>query len=286
MQKAYGAYICALLLLGSNGCVASLISLNSYEIVFLRCLLGALTMLVMLAVMGRALAAGQHRRELGFLLLSGAALAGNWLCMYEGYVRIGVGVTTLLTYVGPVLVMALSPVLFKERLRPACVVGFGVVFAGVLLVSGCSAEGALDLGGLALGAGAAVFYLIMVTFSKQVTHITGVENSFLQILSTLAVVGLFLLFKQGPELALGQGDLLPVLWLGVINTGVGVCLYFIGVNRLPAQSVAVCGYLEALSAVVFSAIFLGEAMSGLQVMGAIMILGGAVFCEVVRARSA
>ena len=192
----------------------------------------------------------------------------------------------LIYYCGSVLVMALSPVLFKERLRPACVVGFGVVFAGVLLVSGCSAEGALDLGGLALGAGAAVFYLIMVTFSKQVTHITGVENSFLQILSTLAVVGLFLLFKQGPELALGQGDLLPVLWLGVINTGVGVCLYFIGVNRLPAQSVAVCGYLEALSAVVFSAIFLGEAMSGLQVMGAAMILGGAVFCEVVRARSA
>ncbi|MDD6288960.1 MAG: DMT family transporter [Eggerthellales bacterium] len=286
MQKAYGAYICALLLLGSNGCVASLISLNSYEIVFLRCLLGALTMLVMLLVMGRALTAGQHRRELGFLLLSGAALAGNWLCMYEGYVRIGVGVTTLLTYVGPVLVMALSPMLFKERLKPACVAGFGVVFAGVLLVSGCSAEGALDPWGLALGAGAAVFYLVMVAFSKQATHITGVENSFLQILSTLAVVGLFLLFKQGPELALGQGDLLPVLWLGVINTGVGVCLYFIGVNRLPAQSVAVCGYLEALSAVVFSAIFLGEAMSGLQVMGAVMILGGAVFCEVVRARSA
>ncbi|MDO4502054.1 MAG: DMT family transporter [Coriobacteriia bacterium] len=286
MQKAYVPYIAALLMLGSNGCVASLISMSSHEIVLTRCLLGALTMLLMLAVMRHRPVAGEHRRELLFLWASGAALAGNWLCMYEGYVRVGVGVTTLLTYLGPVLVMAASPVLFRERLRGACVAGFAVVFAGVVMVSGCSADGALDPLGLALGFCSALFYLVMVGFSKRVTHIAGVENSFWQTASALVVVAIFVLLRQGPTLSLTSADLLPVLWLGVVNTGVGVCLYFIGVNRLPAQSVAVLGYLEALSAVVFGAIFLGETMSGLQIAGAALILGGAVFAEVMRTRPA
>ena len=42
MKKAYLKYFTALLLFGSNGIVASYILLNSYEIVFLRTLIGSL----------------------------------------------------------------------------------------------------------------------------------------------------------------------------------------------------------------------------------------------------
>ncbi len=44
-------------------------------------------------------------------------------------------------------------------------------------------------------------------------------------------------------------------------------------------TVAVCGYLEPLSAVLFSVLFLKEKMLPLQFMGAILILGGALFSE-------
>ena len=45
MKKAYFKYIFALLLFGSNGIVASNIHLSSYEIVFLRTLIGSLLMI-------------------------------------------------------------------------------------------------------------------------------------------------------------------------------------------------------------------------------------------------
>jgi len=46
MSRAYFKYIAALLLFGSNGIVASHISLSSYEIVFTRTLIGSLFLIL------------------------------------------------------------------------------------------------------------------------------------------------------------------------------------------------------------------------------------------------
>ena len=45
------------------------------------------------------------------------------------------------------------------------------------------------------------------------------------------------------------------------------------------QTVAICGYLEPLSAVVFSVIFLKETMLPIQIIGAVLIIGGAMLGE-------
>jgi drug/metabolite transporter (DMT)-like permease len=71
----------------------------------------------------------------------------------------------------------------------------------------------------------------------------------------------------------------PVLLLGLVNTGVGCYLYFSAISRLQVQTVAVCGYLEPLAAVVLSAILLGEGMGLMQILGTVLILGGAMFAE-------
>ncbi|MBQ2924303.1 MAG: DMT family transporter, partial [Anaerotignum sp.] len=71
----------------------------------------------------------------------------------------------------------------------------------------------------------------------------------------------------------------PVLMLGLVNTGLGCYRYFSAIGRLPVQTVAVCGYLEPLAAVVLSAILLGEGMGVLQILGTVLILGGAMFAE-------
>ena len=70
-----------------------------------------------------------------------------------------------------------------------------------------------------------------------------------------------------------------IMLLGVVNTGIGCYLYFSSIGRLPVHTVAIFGYTEALSAVIFSVIFLGEKMSAIQACGGILIIGGAVFAE-------
>lgn len=49
MNKSYFKYILALLLFGSNGIVASYISLTSYEIVFWRTIIGSFLLILIIA---------------------------------------------------------------------------------------------------------------------------------------------------------------------------------------------------------------------------------------------
>ena len=51
------------------------------------------------------------------------------------------------------------------------------------------------------------------------------------------------------------------------------------------QRVSVWGYLEPLSAVILSALVLGEALAPANVAGTVLILGGAIFCEVAGKRT-
>jgi drug/metabolite transporter (DMT)-like permease len=54
------------------------------------------------------------------------------------------------------------------------------------------------------------------------------------------------------------------------------CLYFSSIGHLPVQTVSILGYLEPLSALVFSVVLLRESFNAIQIIGAILILGGAV----------
>ncbi|WP_313770619.1 DMT family transporter [Bacillus sp. S/N-304-OC-R1] len=60
--------------------------------------------------------------------------------------------------------------------------------------------------------------------------------------------------------------------------------YFSSIGRLPVQSVSILGYLEPLSALVFSAAILGEKLSLVQLVGAVLILGGAAYGELFRSK--
>ena len=286
--KPFYKYIAALLLFGSNGLVASLIPLPSLHIVLLRTLIGSLFLLAVAMLSGIRFSFLQHRRQFLFLVASGAALGAGWIFLFEAYVRIGVSLASLLYYCGPVLVMALSPLLFRERLTAKALVGFGAVLLGVVLINGCSGA-SLDAWGIACGLLSALLYAIMVICSKKAPDITGLENSALQIASAFLTVALWGLLQEGPSLFGGilselqaaglAKSLPPALVLGLVNTGLGCYLYFSAIGRLRVQTVAVCGYLEPLSAVLFSILFLGETLRLPQVLGAVLILGGALWGE-------
>ncbi len=279
MKKAYLKYLAGLLLFGSNGVVASFIHLNSYEIVLLRSVLGAALLLVLFRLLGGRFTFRQHRRDALFIALSGVAMAADWLLLFEAYAQIGVSLGMLINYTGPALVIALSPVIFKERITWPKITALAAALLGAVFISGQAAGEGVSAWGLLCAALSAVAYAVMVLTDKLAKDVTGMENAALQLFCTAVVVALFVGFRQGFAIQIAPAEWLPVLWLGLANTGIGCCLYFSSIGALPAQSVAVCGYLEPLFAVVLSMLILHESMSPLQLAGACLIIGGAVFGE-------
>ena len=280
MKSAYISYILALLLFGSNGIIASYINLTSTEIVLYRTLIGSLLLLFLFMVNRNKWSFHKNKKHFFFLILSGISMGLSWMFLYEAYNRIGVSVSSLLYYCGPVIVMALSPVVFKEKLTHHKLTGFLAVFIGIILVNGNLVNSANNFWGIFCGAMSALMYSFMVIFNKKATNISGLENSLLQLTVSCITVAVFVLFKGNFSFYIPQSILLPLLFLGIVNTGIGCFLYFSKLEKLPVQSVSILGYLEPLSAVVLSVIILNETMNIIQVTGALLVLGGAVFAEV------
>lgn len=289
MDKATKKYLLSLFLFGSNGIVASLIDLPSVFIVLARVSLGAaaLAAAVLLSRPARKnLQSPKHPRQAACLYISGAALGAAWLFLFESYRYIGVGVASLLYYCGPVIVMALSPMVFKTRLTTVKVTGFAAVVLGAFLVVGQGlGEGIAPLG-LFLGGMSAVCYAVMVIFSKKVDKIDGVESSAVQLLGGLSAVVVYMAasafagtLSLPSATQLAHLNVAAVACIGLANTGFCCYLYFSSMGTLPVTRVAVCGYLEPLSAVVLSALLLGEPMTFANVLGACLILGGAIWSE-------
>jgi drug/metabolite transporter (DMT)-like permease len=279
MKKAYFKYIVALLLFGLNGIVASHISLSSYEIVFTRTLIGSMLLVLIFIANPQKAHFLENKTHLLYLVISGVAMGTSWMFLYEAYRQIGVSIASLVYYCGPVIVMILSPILFKEKITWAKILSFLAVLTGMFCVNiQVLSEGKITWG-LFCGIMSAVMYACMVIFNKKAKSITGLENSMWQLITSFVTVAIFLGIKQGFSLHIEPGSIIPILILGIVNTGIGCYYYFSSIGDLPVQTVAICGYLEPLSAVIFSVIFLHETMDFVQFIGTILILGGAAFGE-------
>lgn len=279
MKRFYFKYISGLLLFGSNGIVASFIALSSYEIVLLRTMIGSLLLMILFFAGRGKLTFYRHKKQFLWLAVSGIAMGASWIFLYEAYARIGVSISSLLYYCGPVIVMALSPFLFKEKLTVSRAIGFLSVLCGIFLVNGNAFDGSDDTFGILCGLFSAVMYSFMVICNKKADRITGLENAALQLLISFLTVAAFVGFKQGFVINIPQSSILPIFILGLLNTGIGCYFYFSSIGNLPVQTVAICGYLEPLSAVLLSFMLLKETMLPIQIIGTTLILGGAIFSE-------
>ena len=279
MNPAYFSYILALLLFGSNSIIASQIELGSIEIVFYRTLIGSLLLISVFLLSKRQWTFYKHKLQFFFLTLSGMAMGASWIFLYEAYQQIGVSVSSMLYYCGPIIVMVLSPILFKENLVLRKIFGFLCVFTGILLVNGKLVSTGNHIFGIFCGVMSAVMYSFMVIFNKKAANISGLENSLLQLTISFLTVAVVTLFRKNLTLSVPKSSILPLIFLGLVNTGLGCYLYFSKLDKLPVQSVSILGYLEPLSAVLLSVMILQEHMTFVQVLGALLMLGGAVYSE-------
>lgn len=274
-------YISGLLLFGLNGVIADKILLPSYEIVFLRTLIGSLFLIAVFYLGGHRLALKKdNKKEVLFVLLSGVSMGASWIVLYEAYQRIGVGMSSIAYYCGPVIVMILAPVLFRQKTTRLQKICFCIVLTGIFLANLSDLDRQIDGFGLICGLLSAIFHALMVIFTMKAPSITGNKNSMMQLTVSFLTVAVFVCCGHSLSLPQTSMEWGWILFLGLINTGIGCYLYFSSIAFLPVQSISILGYLEPLSSVIFALLLIHEPMSFLQLTGAFLILAGSVLSEI------
>ena len=272
-------FVASMVIFGTNGLIVANISLGSAEIVLMRTFLGSLFLLAIVLVK-RSFSFADLKADLVPATMGGAALGLNWVLLFSAYRSAGVGLSTLTYYCGPIIVLALSPVLFREKLTWNKLLAIAAVAVGMFCITGDIEPGSDVQTGILFGGGAALLYASLIVANKRVKRLSGLNCAMYELIVAFFVVLIYLLASNVklPVIPAAE-DIVWVLVIGLVNTGLAYYLYFSSLQKLPGQTVALVCYIDPLTALLVSGAFLGEKLFAVQIAGAVLILGGACLGE-------
>ncbi len=273
---------------GTLGLFVRLIPLSSTALACARGIVGSLLLCGFLRLTGRSLHLPTSRRRMLLLLVSGVCLTLNWAFLFEAY-RLTTLATAELAYeMAPVMVIVVSPFVLGEHLTRTRMVCLCLALVGIVCVSGVLEPGAavgVTLQGVGLGLVAACFYAAVMVLSQFMGEIDPYTKTIVQLgVAGLALLPQVMLAGISPWLALGLREVLLLAVVCLAHTGLAFILWFSSLHELPAQKVAVFNYIDPAVALLSSALVLGEHMTLLATVGAVLILGSTLASELLDSR--
>lgn len=285
-QKAYIKLVFAMIIWGTLGPLVKQIPLASGEIVLARVILGLATLGIIYFASGGCRAGNTAdryavRKDIAILFVSGAVMGFNWVFLFEAYKYTTVSMATVSYYCAPVIITALSPLVLGEKLTASRIAGIAAATAGMFMITGSLQGGSQPLKGVLFGLLAALFYACVTILNKQLkSGFTGIQITIVQLFAAGIVVAPYAVINHEGAWVMPQGaGLVCLIIVGVVHTGIVLHLYFSSMQILPGQSVAMCSYIDPVSSLLIAAAVLSERMSIVQIIGAVLIIGGAAFGE-------
>lgn len=303
MKRARLMLIISMTIFGTIGLFVRRISVSSGELALYRAVLALVLLTGYLLVTKQRIPFEKIKKEIPLLLFSGIAMGINWILLFEAYKYTTVSVATLSYYFAPVLVTAVCPFIFREKMTKKQVICFVMATVGIVLITagdlitglgawltgnaGQIADGGVgadqivgaatdsrDLLGILFGLGAAVFYATVILLNKFIKNVAGIHRTFLQFVSAIIILVPYVALTSGCSLSSLDGPgWVCLLIVGLIHTGVTYCMYFSSLKELPGQKAAILSYIDPLVAVLASVLILSEPLTGLQALGGALILG-------------
>jgi RarD protein len=281
----------AMLIFGSIGPFVKKINLSSSEIALLRGVIGSIFLVCASFFVKQKLSYKSIKENVALLIFSGAAIGFNWILLFQSYKYTTISNATLSYYFAPIFVMILAPFVLKEKLtavKAGCII---VAMIGLFLVVNIGGS-ITSIGGtynhpvgIIYGLSAAVLYASVILMNKFIKNLSGFETTLVQLMVAALVLLPYVLINEQMNFSdVNTRSVVFILILGIVHTGIAYFLYFTSIKELKAQTIAVLSYIDPISAVIMAAIFIGESMNFIQIIGGILILGSTFFSEILEGK--
>lgn len=286
MKKFFNARLMLILsmaIFGTIGLFRRNIDISSGELAFYRAVLATVFIGLFLLVTKSRIPFAKIKKQIPLLIISGTAMAFNWILLFEAYNYTTVSAATLSYYFAPVLVTLLCPVLFKEKMTIRQWICFVMSTVGIVLITGIGtfAAGSNHFKGILFGLGAACLYATVILLNKFIKGVDGIHRTFMQFVAASVSLLPYVLLTDGINIGKLDGKgLLLLLIVGLVHTGITYCMYFSSLKELPGQKAAILSYIDPLVAVICSVVILHEEMTVPQIIGGALILGFTLWNEI------
>ena len=281
-NKPLASLVTAMTVFGTTGIVSSRISLPSGFIAFSRSITALVFLLIITFVSKHSLSVNSIKANRYKLLISGAALGINWVMLFEAIKHTGVAVATVCYYLAPIIVIAISPFVFKEIISVNMILCITVAVIGIVFVTGVfDVVSIINPIGVIFGIAAAVCYAVCVIVNKSMIEISPLDRTIVQFAVAAVILLLYTCsFEKVYSESLSFTNIILLVVLGLVHTGIAYILYFYALNNLPSQTVSLFSYIDPVVAVILSGLMLGEALSVFQIIGSVLVIFSTLIFEI------
>lgn len=211
---------------------------------------------------------------IGLMLMGGVGYVGQAWCYFTSLSYASAGLTAMLLYLFPAIVTVLHAILARRRLTGLRTGAVAAAMAGTALTVGGDAEG--QMLGIVFGVAAALVYSIYIIAGERITAGIGAIPAATVIMLSAAASSALIVFSRGyvaPATEAGWGAILAI---ALVCTVVAIVAFIAGLSRLGAPDASTLSTLEPVATIVLAALFLGETISSLQMLGGAVILAAAI----------
>ncbi len=178
-----------------------------------------------------------------------------------------------------VLVPCVSALVLKKKIHPIVWLGIAVAVVGMYLLSFSKGFSGIYLGDL-------ITFLCAVTFCGHilvVDHFVAKSNGILLSCIQFFTVGVLslavaLIFEKTTLSAILDA-LLPVLYLGIMSSGVAYTLQVVGQKYTAPTAASILMSLESVFAVIGGWLVLGERLSGRELLGCLLMFAAIIISQ-------
>lgn len=188
--------------------------------------------------------------------------------------RLPGGVAAVVGGVQPLIVALFASRMLQERLTLRITISGVLGVFGVMLVA-LQSQARLDLTGVLAAVGGATSMALGIVLSKKWGQPAPAltVTAWQLIAGGLALFVMMLLFEGLPAEALSPVNVSGYAYLSLFGTAFAYVVWFRGIGRLPASTVAFLGLLSPVVALLLGSLFAGETLTALQVLGVSLVLG-------------
>lgn len=205
----------------------------------------------------------------------GILMALSSLTLFESYNYMNSGIASTLLFVYPIMVAVIMTFFFKEKFKLSLILCFLLMGAGLILLMRPDSNNGINTYGFLLVMVSALtyaLYIVLVNVSKAISKIPTTKLLFYVLIFGSSVF----IFK----IALGTDLTIPALpsgWynllaLAIIPTVLSLACTSAAIHIIGSTPTAIFGALEPVTAVFLSVVFLGQPITGMEILGGLLIV--------------
>lgn len=214
-----------------------------------------------------------------FCLLGFLNIIGSMSFLQLAIVYAEASIVAIIFCANPVFTVLFSKFILKNQMSLQKWLALLICVAGLLVILNPLQLSMEDAAGMILALMAAICFALYSTFAKiKMDYYGGILETGMGLITGGGFLLLFFLFTQRPiNFDLTASEIMILLYVGVVATGIGFLLYFLIIEQNNPETASVVFFLKPVIAPILAILILGDKILFNEWIGICLIIVGSYF---------